>query len=126
MTPTRREFLKTTSAIAVGLAAARASASSPETEDGPGAASAPAPKRILILGGYRLHWAEHGPLRGGAGVTRSRSSLEGAVRSSFRLGSNVSSETAMTTIPLSRDGRGTSCSTTTPEIIVGCKRAPSY
>ena len=51
MTPTRREFLKTTSAIAVGLAAARASASSPETEDGPGAASAPAPKRILILGG---------------------------------------------------------------------------
>ena len=52
MTPTRREFLKTTGAVGAGLALGGVSACAPDAQGGDSAAaSEPTPKRLLILGG---------------------------------------------------------------------------
>ena len=52
MTPTRREFLRTASAVGAGVALGGASACAPEVRSsGSATASAATPKRLLILGG---------------------------------------------------------------------------
>jgi len=50
MTPTRRDFLKTTGVVGAGFALSGATACGPQSESG-SVPAAPAPKKLLVLGG---------------------------------------------------------------------------
>ena len=51
MTPTRRDFLRTVSAVGTGIALGGVAACASDAQSGDAAADAPTPKRLLILGG---------------------------------------------------------------------------